>query len=95
MRDHTTKEKAKITAGAISAVAIVGLLAVVALAFLWTPPTIRKRPPTEPASSDRQITNDDGAANHSGGRGLCPSHNGGPDHRDGPTHDRRHDHGRP
>jgi hypothetical protein len=32
-------EKAKITAGAIAAVAIVGLLAVVAMTFLWTPPT--------------------------------------------------------
>jgi hypothetical protein len=31
-------EKAKITAGAITAVLIVGLLAVIALAFLWTPP---------------------------------------------------------
>jgi hypothetical protein len=31
-------EKAKITAGAATAVIIVGLLAVVALAFLWTPP---------------------------------------------------------
>lgn len=29
-------EKAKITAGAITAVAIVGLFAVIALAFLWT-----------------------------------------------------------
>jgi hypothetical protein len=38
MRDYTTKEKAKITAGAISAVVIVGLLAMIALAFLWTPP---------------------------------------------------------
>jgi hypothetical protein len=32
-------EKAKITAGAVTAVAIVGLLAVIALAFLWTPPS--------------------------------------------------------
>jgi hypothetical protein len=32
-------EIAKITAGAISVVVIVGLLAVIALAFLWTPPT--------------------------------------------------------
>ena len=31
-------ENAKITAGAISAVANVVLLAVIALAFLWTPP---------------------------------------------------------
>jgi hypothetical protein len=38
MRDYTTKEKAKITAGAISAVVIVGLLAMIALVFLWTPP---------------------------------------------------------
>jgi hypothetical protein len=38
VQDYTKKEKAKITAGAISAVVIVGLLAVVALAFLWTPP---------------------------------------------------------
>jgi hypothetical protein len=38
VRDYTTNEKLKITAGAISAVVIVGLLAVVALAFLWTPP---------------------------------------------------------
>jgi hypothetical protein len=29
-------EKAKITAGAVTAVVIVGLLAVIALAFLWT-----------------------------------------------------------
>jgi hypothetical protein len=38
MRDYTTKEKLKITAGAISAVVTVGLLAAIALAFLWTPP---------------------------------------------------------
>jgi hypothetical protein len=38
MRDYTTKEKLKITVGAISAVVTVGLLAVIALAFLWTPP---------------------------------------------------------
>jgi len=31
-------EKAKITAGAISAVVLVAFLAIVALAFLWTPP---------------------------------------------------------
>jgi hypothetical protein len=37
MRDYTTKEKLKITVGAISAVVTVGLLAVIA-AFLWTPP---------------------------------------------------------
>ena len=38
MRDYTKKEKAKITAGAISAVVIVGMLAVIALAFLMVPP---------------------------------------------------------
>ena len=38
MRDSTTKEKFKITAGAICAVVTVGLLAAIALAFLWTPP---------------------------------------------------------
>ncbi len=38
MRDYTTKEKFKITAGAICAVVTVGLLAAIALAFLWTPP---------------------------------------------------------
>jgi hypothetical protein len=32
-------EKAKITAGAISAVVIVALLAVIGLAFLWVPPS--------------------------------------------------------
>jgi hypothetical protein len=37
MRGHITKEKLKITAGAISAVVIVGWLAVFALALLWTP----------------------------------------------------------
>ena len=31
-------EKAKITAGAVTAVVIVALLAVIGLAFLWTPP---------------------------------------------------------
>ncbi len=46
MRDYTTKDKAKITAGAISAVVIVGLLAVIALGFLWTPP---------PKESGRQL----------------------------------------
>ena len=35
MRDYTTKEKAKITAGAITAVVIVGLLSVIALPFSW------------------------------------------------------------
>jgi len=34
MRPYTTKEKLKITAGAISALVIVGWLAVFALAFL-------------------------------------------------------------
>lgn len=38
MRDYTKKEKAKITAGAISAVVIVGMLAVIALGFLMVPP---------------------------------------------------------
>jgi hypothetical protein len=38
MQDYTKKEKVRITAGAISAVVIVGFLAVVALAFLWIPP---------------------------------------------------------
>jgi hypothetical protein len=32
-------EKAKITAGAVAAVVTVGLLAVIAMAFLWTPPS--------------------------------------------------------
>jgi hypothetical protein len=36
MRDYTTKEKFKITAGAISALVIVGWLTVLALAFLST-----------------------------------------------------------
>jgi hypothetical protein len=38
MREYTKKEKTKITAGAISAVVIVWFLAVVAMAFLWSPP---------------------------------------------------------
>ena len=38
MRDYTTKEKVKITTGAISAVITVGLLAAIALALLWSPP---------------------------------------------------------
>lgn len=38
MRDYTTKEKVKITVGAISAVVTVGLLAAIALGFLWMPP---------------------------------------------------------
>lgn len=37
-RAYTSKEQAKITAGAVTAVVIVGLLFVTALAFLWTPP---------------------------------------------------------
>jgi hypothetical protein len=37
-RAYTPKERAKITAGAVAAVVIVGLLLVIALAFLWTPP---------------------------------------------------------
>jgi hypothetical protein len=36
MRRYTTKEKVKITAGAISAIVIVGWLAVLALALLST-----------------------------------------------------------
>jgi hypothetical protein len=35
---YTNKEKAKITAGAVSAIIIIGLMAVIALAFLWMPP---------------------------------------------------------
>lgn len=38
MRDYTKQEKAKITAGAICAIVTVGLLAAVALSFLWMPP---------------------------------------------------------
>jgi hypothetical protein len=37
-RPYTSKEQAKITVGAVAAVVIVGLLFVIALAFLWTPP---------------------------------------------------------
>ena len=37
-RTYTSRERAKITAGAVAAVVIVGLLSVIALAFLWTPP---------------------------------------------------------
>jgi hypothetical protein len=40
MREFTKSEKAKVTAGAVSAVVIVGLFAVIALAFLWTPPPL-------------------------------------------------------
>jgi hypothetical protein len=36
MRDYTTKEKAKITAGAVTSLVIVGWLIVLALAFLST-----------------------------------------------------------
>jgi hypothetical protein len=39
MRDYTNKEKSEITAGAVSAILIVMFLAVVALAFLWLPPS--------------------------------------------------------
>jgi hypothetical protein len=39
MLDYTKKERAKITAGAVSALVIVGLLGVIALAFLWTAPS--------------------------------------------------------
>ena len=38
MRDYTKQEKAKIIAGVICAVVTVGLLAAVALGFLWMPP---------------------------------------------------------
>jgi len=38
MRDRISRENAKVTAGAVAAIVIVGLMAVVALAFLWTPP---------------------------------------------------------
>jgi hypothetical protein len=34
MRDYTTKEKAKITAGAVTSLVIVGWVVVLALAFL-------------------------------------------------------------
>jgi hypothetical protein len=36
MRGYTTKEKAKITAGAVAAIVIVGWLAALAIAFLST-----------------------------------------------------------
>jgi hypothetical protein len=39
MRAYTRREKAKITAGAIAAVVTVVFLAVIALAFLWMPPS--------------------------------------------------------
>jgi hypothetical protein len=38
MRDHTSHDRAKITAGAVAALVIVGLMFVIAMAFLWTPP---------------------------------------------------------
>jgi hypothetical protein len=38
MHEYTTKEKARIVAGAVTAVVIVGLLSVIALGFLWVPP---------------------------------------------------------
>jgi hypothetical protein len=37
MRPYTTKEKAKITAGAVAALVMTGMLFVLALAFLQTP----------------------------------------------------------
>jgi hypothetical protein len=37
MRNYS-RENAKITAGAVAAIVIVGLMVVVAMAFLWTPP---------------------------------------------------------
>jgi hypothetical protein len=37
MRPYTTKEKAKITAGAVAALVLTGMLFVLALAFLQTP----------------------------------------------------------
>ena len=36
MRDYTPKEKAKITAGAVTALVIVGWLTVIAFAFLFS-----------------------------------------------------------
>ena len=39
MRAYTKKEKANITAGAIAAVVTVVFLAVIAMAFLWLPPS--------------------------------------------------------
>jgi hypothetical protein len=38
MRPYSTKEKFKITAGAIAAIVIVGMMVVVALAIVWMPP---------------------------------------------------------
>jgi hypothetical protein len=37
MRPYTTNEKAKITAGAVAALVLTGMLFVLALAFLQTP----------------------------------------------------------
>jgi hypothetical protein len=37
MQPYTPKEKAKITAGAVAAVVMAGMLAVIALAFLMAP----------------------------------------------------------
>jgi hypothetical protein len=37
MRPYTTKEKAKITAGAVATLVMTGMLFVLALAFLQTP----------------------------------------------------------
>ena len=39
MRDYRCRERTQITAGAITAVVIVGLMAVVLLALVWTPPS--------------------------------------------------------
>ena len=39
MYDYTNKEKARITAGAVTAIVIVGLMVVIALALLWTFPS--------------------------------------------------------
>ncbi len=38
MRNTTFNDRAKITAGAVAALVIVGLIFVMAMAFLWTPP---------------------------------------------------------
>jgi hypothetical protein len=38
MRPYSTQEKFKITAGAIAAIVIVGMMVVVALAIVWMPP---------------------------------------------------------
>ncbi len=39
MRAYTRREKVKITAGAVAAIVTVAFLAVIALAFLWMPPS--------------------------------------------------------